>query len=86
MAFISCRHVLRRDGSLHRCKAVSVCSAITRCRRQDEWRRQNVSRAADSGPRGEPRAQPAPPNTVWEAFRGASGGARRSSTQQSDEK
>jgi hypothetical protein len=61
MAFISRRRVLRRDGSLCRCKAVAICSAITGRGRRDEWRRRSISRAADSGPRGEPRAQPAPP-------------------------
>jgi hypothetical protein len=51
MAFISRRRVLRRDGSLPHCKAVSVCSAITMRGRRDEWRRRSVGRAADSGPR-----------------------------------
>jgi hypothetical protein len=43
--------MLRRDISLPRCKAVSVCSAITGRGRRDEWRWQSVGRAADSGPR-----------------------------------
>jgi hypothetical protein len=38
MAFISRRRVLRRDGSLRRCKAVTICSAITGRGRRDEWR------------------------------------------------
>jgi hypothetical protein len=61
MAFISRRRVLRRDGSLRRCKAVAVCSAITGRERRDKWRRRCIGCAADSGPRSEPRAQPAPP-------------------------
>jgi hypothetical protein len=51
MPFISHRRVLRCDGSLPRCKAVSICSAITGRGRRDEWRRQSVGHAADSGPR-----------------------------------
>jgi hypothetical protein len=61
MAFISRQRVLRRDGSLRRCKAVAVCSAITGRGGRDEWRRRSVGRVADSGPRGEPRALARPP-------------------------
>jgi hypothetical protein len=88
MAFISHRRVQQCDGSLRRCKAISVCSAITGCGRQDEWGQQSAGRAADSGPHSVPRAQPAPPNAIWPgAFRGvASGDAHRSSMQRSDEK
>jgi hypothetical protein len=69
MAFISRRRVLRCDGLLRRCKAVSICSAITGRGRRDEWRRRSVGHTADSGPRGELYAQPAPPNAIWGAFR-----------------
>jgi hypothetical protein len=61
MAFITRRRVLWRDVSLRRCKAVVVCSAITGRGRRDDWRQRSVGRTADSGPRAEARAQPAPP-------------------------
>jgi hypothetical protein len=54
MAFILRRRVLRHDGSLHCCKAATVYNAITRRTRQGEI-------VADSGSRGESRAQLASP-------------------------
>jgi hypothetical protein len=58
-----------------RCKAVAVCSAITRHGRRCEWIRRSGEVVADSRPRDESRAQSAPPKAVWEAFWWASGDA-----------
>jgi hypothetical protein len=52
--------VFRSDGSLRRCAKLPPVQLFgARSEETGEWRRQSVGRAADSGPRGEPRAQPA---------------------------